>query len=125
MLSTFFLLNFSIAIMSTQIGAFMLRNIRLKPTAVIITFRPSRLCVTSTTTSSSSSSTGINTATAQIERLKVKKILDSDETIVGRKVLVQGWVRTLRDQKNFSFIEINDGSTLTGIQTVRVFMTDL
>lgn len=28
------------------------------------------------------------------------------------------WVRTVRDQKKFSFIEINDGSSLTGIQAV-------
>lgn len=28
------------------------------------------------------------------------------------------WVRTVRDQKKFSFIEINDGSSLSGIQIV-------
>lgn len=51
-------------------------------------------------------------------RTKVRKIVEGDEAIVGQTVLVQGWVRTVRDQKKFSFIEINDGSTLKGIQAV-------
>lgn len=33
-------------------------------------------------------------------------------------VLVQGWVRTRRDAKGFSFIELNDGSCLAGIQVI-------
>ncbi len=33
-------------------------------------------------------------------------------------VLVQGWVRTRRDAKAFSFIEINDGSCLKGMQVI-------
>ncbi|MCU0770701.1 MAG: asparagine--tRNA ligase [Verrucomicrobia bacterium] len=33
-------------------------------------------------------------------------------------VLVQGWIRTRRDSKGFSFLEINDGSCLAGIQVV-------
>ena len=37
---------------------------------------------------------------------------------MGKVVVVKGWVRTVRDQKKFAFIEINDGSTLTGIQAV-------
>jgi asparaginyl-tRNA synthetase len=55
----------------------------------------------------------------QVARIKVKKILE-DNAIEGKEVIVRGWVRTVRDQKKFSFIEINDGSTLTGIQTVAV-----
>ncbi len=37
---------------------------------------------------------------------------------VGTKVTIKGWVRTVRDQKSFSFIEINDGSTLSNLQVV-------
>jgi asparaginyl-tRNA synthetase len=38
---------------------------------------------------------------------------------VGRKVRLQGWVRTRRDSKGgFSFLEINDGSSLGNIQVV-------
>ncbi|WCJ59590.1 asparagine--tRNA ligase [Fontisphaera persica] len=34
------------------------------------------------------------------------------------KVIVQGWVRTRRDAKGFSFFEINDGSCLANLQVV-------
>nr|MBA3544613.1 asparagine--tRNA ligase [Chthoniobacterales bacterium] len=33
-------------------------------------------------------------------------------------VLVQGWVRTRRDAKDFSFIEVNDGSCLRNLQII-------
>ena len=37
----------------------------------------------------------------------------------GADVALQGWVRTRRDSKGgFSFLEINDGSSLKGIQVV-------
>ena len=55
--------------------------------------------------------------TASIDRVKVKKIIEGDD-VLGKVVVVKGWVRTVRDQKKFAFIEINDGSTLTGIQAV-------
>jgi asparaginyl-tRNA synthetase len=34
------------------------------------------------------------------------------------RMLVQGWVRTRRDAKGFSFLEVNDGSCLPGLQCV-------
>jgi asparaginyl-tRNA synthetase len=33
-------------------------------------------------------------------------------------VTVKGWVRTKREQKEFSFVEINDGSSMAGLQAV-------
>jgi asparaginyl-tRNA synthetase len=51
-------------------------------------------------------------------RLKIKKILKSDSSIVGKKIKVYGWVRTIRDQKQFAFIELNDGSSLKNLQGV-------
>src|SRR5438552_10743416 len=33
-------------------------------------------------------------------------------------ILVQGWVRTRRDSKDFSFIELNDGSCLRNLQVI-------
>lgn len=60
----------------------------------------------------------VSTAQTDISRIKVKKILESGDKIVGTSVKLQGWVRTVRDQKQFSFIELNDGSSLTGIQAV-------
>lgn len=53
-----------------------------------------------------------------LERFKVKRILEGDGDIVGKDVVVKGWVRTVRDQKAFSFIAINDGSSMTDIQAV-------
>lgn len=37
---------------------------------------------------------------------------------LGASVLVQGWVRTRRDSKGFSFIELNDGTCLANLQIV-------
>jgi len=37
---------------------------------------------------------------------------------VGKQVTVAGWVRTRRDSGSFSFIEVNDGSTLANIQVI-------
>jgi asparaginyl-tRNA synthetase len=51
-----------------------------------------------------------------MERTKIFKLLKS-ETAVDQ-VLVKGWVRTRRDSKGFSFIEVNDGSTLKNIQVI-------
>ena len=34
------------------------------------------------------------------------------------KVIAEGWVRTKRDSKNVCFLEINDGSSLKGLQAV-------
>lgn len=59
----------------------------------------------------------LTTMSVSVERFKVKKILESPN-LVGQLVKVQGWVRTVRDQKKFAFIEVNDGSSLSGIQTV-------
>src|SRR6058998_4346261 len=33
-------------------------------------------------------------------------------------IRVQGWVRTRRDSKDFSFIELNDGSSLRNLQII-------
>jgi asparaginyl-tRNA synthetase len=33
-------------------------------------------------------------------------------------ILLQGWVRTRRDAKAFSFVELNDGSSLKGLQVI-------
>lgn len=51
-------------------------------------------------------------------RLKVQEIFNSQQSIVGKEIVVKGWVRTVRNQKAFSFIEVNDGSFPKGIQVV-------
>lgn len=46
----------------------------------------------------------------------VKDALQS--TAPSSDVLVQGWVRTRRDVKDFSFLELNDGSSLRNLQII-------
>ncbi len=46
----------------------------------------------------------------------VKDALSSPAPITP--ILVQGWVRTRRDSKDFSFIELNDGSCLRNLQII-------
>ncbi len=51
-----------------------------------------------------------------MKRIKIRQLLDSQ--LVGSDVLVKGWVRTKRGNKNISFIALNDGSTIRNIQIV-------
>ena len=51
-----------------------------------------------------------------LKRTKIVSLLEADQPI--EKVLVKGWVRTRRDAKDFSFIELNDGSSLKNIQII-------
>jgi len=48
--------------------------------------------------------------------ISVKDALKSSAPIA--RILVQGWVRTRRDSKDFSFIELNDGSCLRNLQII-------
>lgn len=48
----------------------------------------------------------------------IKKHKKSTQELIGKTVNVKGWVRTVRNQKTFSFIEVNDGSTLTNLQVI-------
>ena len=41
-----------------------------------------------------------------------------NQTVPVAPILVQGWVRTRRDSKDFSFIELNDGSSLRNLQII-------
>src|SRR5436190_711772 len=41
-----------------------------------------------------------------------------NKTASDASILVQGWVRTRRDSKDFSFIELNDGSSLKNLQII-------
>ena len=52
-----------------------------------------------------------------MEKLSVKEA--RQESAIGKKAQLQGWVRTRRDSKaGFSFIEINDGSSQGNIQLI-------
>jgi len=47
---------------------------------------------------------------------RIKELLHAKEAL--KELTVKGWVRTRRDSKDFSFIEINDGSCLANIQVI-------
>ncbi len=51
-----------------------------------------------------------------MKRTLVKHALGSESP--QDRILIQGWVRTRRDAKAFSFLEINDGSSLKNIQVI-------
>lgn len=51
-------------------------------------------------------------------RLRLKQLKQAPQELIGKEVTVKGWVRTVRNQKTFSFIELNDGSTLSNFQVV-------
>jgi len=51
-----------------------------------------------------------------MKRLEIVNALASDSPEEG--ALVQGWVRTRRDSKDFFFLELNDGSCLKNLQVV-------
>lgn len=51
-----------------------------------------------------------------LKRTKIASLLKADQPI--EKILAKGWVRTRRDAKDFSFIELNDGSSLKNIQII-------
>ncbi|KAF8919728.1 Asparaginyl-tRNA synthetase [Dissophora ornata] len=46
----------------------------------------------------------------------IKSILNT--TDLNTPVKVQGWIRSARHQKNVTFLEVNDGSTLKGVQAI-------
>lgn len=50
-------------------------------------------------------------------RLKTKAVKE-DPSLIGTEVKVKGWVRTIREQKSFAFIELNDGSQISNLQII-------
>lgn len=55
-------------------------------------------------------------AMKELERSKIKNLLAS--TLLDSEVLIKGWVRTKRGNKNVAFLAVNDGSTIHSLQVV-------
>ncbi|WP_320170571.1 asparagine--tRNA ligase [Maridesulfovibrio sp.] len=51
-----------------------------------------------------------------MRRTCVKDILNAEKPVP--ELVVKGWVRTKRDSKGFSFLEVNDGSCLKNVQII-------
>ena len=48
----------------------------------------------------------------------VKDLYTKIDALDGKEILIEGWVKTVRDSKTFGFIELNDGTYFKNIQIV-------
>ncbi len=53
-----------------------------------------------------------------MKHTKIAHIFADAESFGGKEITVCGWARTIRDMKNFGFIELNDGSAFKSLQIV-------
>ncbi|MDO4711962.1 MAG: asparagine--tRNA ligase [Peptostreptococcaceae bacterium] len=53
-----------------------------------------------------------------MKKIDIKDLFRRSNEYIGKEVEVVGWIRTLRDQKNFGFIELNDGTFFKNLQIV-------
>ena len=53
-----------------------------------------------------------------MENILIKDLFRDTKKYIGKDIKVSGWVRTVRDSKNFGFIELNDGSFFKNVQIV-------
>ena len=53
-----------------------------------------------------------------MERTEIRSLFDGADRYTGGEITVCGWVRTIRDNKDLAFIELNDGSTFGNLQVV-------
>ena len=53
-----------------------------------------------------------------MESLVIKELFRNSEKYFDKEISLSGWVKTVRDSKNFGFIELNDGSFFKNIQIV-------
>jgi asparaginyl-tRNA synthetase len=50
---------------------------------------------------------------------KIKDLLtEKEEKLLHKTIEIYGWVKSIRNQKTFSFIELYDGSTIGGLQVI-------
>ena len=49
---------------------------------------------------------------------QIKSLYSDFLSLDGKSVELCGWARTIRDSKNFGFIELNDGSFFKNVQVV-------
>ena len=50
------------------------------------------------------------------KRTKILNLINNKQT--DKQVLIKGWIRTKRDSKKFSFLEVNDGSCISNMQII-------
>lgn len=52
------------------------------------------------------------------KKMRVADLKDAGASVAGQVMEVRGWVRSVRNQKTFSFVEVNDGSSMQSLQVV-------
>ena len=53
-----------------------------------------------------------------MKKATIKELVRNGEQFLDKEVQISGWVRKIRSQKSFGFIELNDGSFFSGLQVV-------
>ena len=53
-----------------------------------------------------------------MNRTKIAQLYADAESLGGQTVTVAGWVKSVRDMKNFGFVTLNDGSCFRDLQVV-------
>ena len=55
-------------------------------------------------------------------RTRVKEVLGlpcGGQSFIGKQITVCGWIKTMRLQKEFAFVELNDGSMFSNLGAIR------
>ena len=50
--------------------------------------------------------------------LELRELQLNSEKYLDKEIQLNGWIKKIRSQKNFGFIELNDGTFFNGIQVV-------
>ena len=53
-----------------------------------------------------------------MKEITVKNLYKNTNAFIDKQIIIEGWVKTVRDSKNFGFIELNDGTFFKNIQIV-------
>ncbi len=53
-----------------------------------------------------------------MDRTKIAQLYADADALGGATVTVAGWVKSVRDMKNFGFVTLNDGSCFKDLQVV-------
>ena len=53
-----------------------------------------------------------------MNRTKIAQLYAQAEELGGQSVTVAGWIKSVRDMKNFGFVTVNDGSCFRDLQIV-------
>ena len=51
-----------------------------------------------------------------MKTITVKDLYKNTSKFTNNEITIEGWVKTVRDSKNFGFIELNDGTFFKNIQ---------